>query len=972
MTKKYDVAILGWWHNSNYGSIMTYYALNKAILDQGYSTILVHEALGYPNRHKLSTDAPAIKFANRQGFEYTEQENFTELGKLNKIADTFVVGSDQLWNPYIGRINDDLFLNFTAPEAKRIAYGTSIGNFAQEHFQSDNFGPDFQQVEKQNLERFDWMSMREDDGIDYMKKTFGFDLPQVVDPVFLINPKNYHDLAEKATTVIEGRYMLAFILDPNDEKRRGVEAVADKLGFEKIAIYTDANPNQLKRAKDVFSGEHFIFEDEIRSENWLAAYKNAGYVVTDSFHGSCFAFIFQKPFSVFFNKVRGTNRFASLMRLFKLDNSRRIYEENSAEDIQNNPNVSMDIDFIPGNKHLATEVETSRAWFENALKAKKSEEKRLPGATMVANMRFFATNDYSMTDKDFELKRLLVNNKFAYYRQGELHKPMATDVELLDDGSIYGIEGSINSVFWEIKEGKLVISNRHHQPTQILFVEKADNEELLLLGPWLTDSKTIHVWQKMLNYEAELKKPVFITDKLEFKFTSQNWFQNAESDITEISRIIPAKLGDQAYIELPVTIQKNVPYQLDMTWCINTFAPYVYLHLKDSKTGNFQVIHLFKDEDINSTGWQTVSAVFVPNSSEYDQLMFSSFSFVGKESCLKIKNITVSRFLKPLSDASEKQLQIKVDQLKDLCTDDYNRFKKFYAPERVSRNDENIRSTIMFMSHAIEKGLSHRDFRAGFGKGALSALAVNLDLWYDTKRVDDTFFEIGISVVSQYFKRHAELNADVSDKRKLFSDRILKVVESDSGANGGTVVIDRERYFESITDTFVDVLSRRKSLREYSDEPVDIKKIKQAIQLAMTTPSVCNRQATRVHVITNPEKIAEAMSFQGGFNGYELPPVVLLVTNDIAAYSLFTERNQPYVDGGLFAMTLLLGLENEKLAAVALNTMFDKVQNKATRTILNIPESEVFITYIGVGNMPENLKTPHSKRLNADDITRII
>ena len=216
MTKKYDVAILGWWHNSNYGSIMTYYALNKAILDQGYSTILVHEALGYPNRHKLSTDAPAIKFANRQGFEYTEQENFTELGKLNKIADTFVVGSDQLWNPYIGRINDDLFLNFTAPEAKRIAYGTSIGNFAQEHFQSDNFGPDFQQVEKQNLERFDWMSMREDDGIDYMKKTFGFDLPQVVDPVFLINPKNYHDLAEKATTVIEGRYMLAFILDPND------------------------------------------------------------------------------------------------------------------------------------------------------------------------------------------------------------------------------------------------------------------------------------------------------------------------------------------------------------------------------------------------------------------------------------------------------------------------------------------------------------------------------------------------------------------------------------------------------------------------------------------------------------------------------------------------------------------------------------------------------------------------------------
>ena len=134
MSKKYDVAILGWWHNSNYGSIMTYYALNKAILDQGYSTLLVHEALGYPARHKLAADASAIGFAQRQGFDYTEQENYAELEKLNSVADTFVVGSDQLWNPYIGRINDDLFLNFTAPEAKRIAYGTSIGNLIKTLF----------------------------------------------------------------------------------------------------------------------------------------------------------------------------------------------------------------------------------------------------------------------------------------------------------------------------------------------------------------------------------------------------------------------------------------------------------------------------------------------------------------------------------------------------------------------------------------------------------------------------------------------------------------------------------------------------------------------------------------------------------------------------------------------------------------------------------------------------------------------
>ncbi|GAA5428132.1 hypothetical protein [Lactococcus lactis] len=47
--KKYDVAILGWWHNSNYGSMLTYYALKKAIENLDYSTLMVNESMGYPN-----------------------------------------------------------------------------------------------------------------------------------------------------------------------------------------------------------------------------------------------------------------------------------------------------------------------------------------------------------------------------------------------------------------------------------------------------------------------------------------------------------------------------------------------------------------------------------------------------------------------------------------------------------------------------------------------------------------------------------------------------------------------------------------------------------------------------------------------------------------------------------------------------------------------------------------------------------
>ncbi len=209
-----------------------------------------------------------MTFARRQNYAYTEQEHFLENEKYNELADTFVVGSDQLWNPYIGRINDDLFLNFTADDKKRIAYGTSIGNFSRPKFSSEHFGEDFEQVERQNLSRFDWVSMRESDGISYFKENLDIDAPQVVDPVFLIDPKEYWKLADEATINFEEEYMLAFILDPDEDKKRNIEAVADKLGFNKIVVFTDANGPRINYARSIFNSERYEVIDDIRPENF--------------------------------------------------------------------------------------------------------------------------------------------------------------------------------------------------------------------------------------------------------------------------------------------------------------------------------------------------------------------------------------------------------------------------------------------------------------------------------------------------------------------------------------------------------------------------------------------------------------------------------------------------------------------------------------------------------------------------------
>ena len=80
------------------------------------------------------------------------------------------------------------------------------------------------------------------------------------------------------------------------------------------------------------------------------------------------------------------------------------------------------------------------------------------------------------------------------------------------------------------------------------------------------------------------------------------------------------------------------------------------------------------------------------------------------------------------------------------------------------------------------------------------------------------------------------------------------------------------------------------------------------------------------------------------------------------------ERNEGYVDGGLFSMSLLYALEARGLAACPLNTMFSEQVDRKTRDLLDIPDNEVFVMYIAVGHFKETSKICRSQRFGLDRI----
>ena len=97
---------------------------------------------------------------------------------------------------------------------------------------------------------------------------------------------------------------------------------------------------------------------------------------------------------------------------------------------------------------------------------------------------------------------------------------------------------------------------------------------------------------------------------------------------------------------------------------------------------------------------------------------------------------------------------------------------------------------------------------------------------------------------------------DISWQQSLFTaDQWQRIMNAESN-DGGSISIRKSDKFNNKDLSFAALSENRHSVREFADEPVSLDELNQAIQMAMRTPSVCNRQPTRVHVILDKEVIA--------------------------------------------------------------------------------------------------------------------
>lgn len=284
-------------------------------------------------------------------------------------------------------------------------------------------------------------------------------------------------------------------------------------------------------------------------------------------------------------------------------------------------------------------------------------------------------------------------------------------------------------------------------------------------------------------------------------------------------------------------------------------------------------------------------------------------------------------------------------------------------------DDEKVKRDLTLAYHIVEKGLTMPTPRPGFGKPVVISLC-NSVMRFDSMKLAKTELEFkqSVSVLKEYYDYHQEigfkLDADVLEK-------LITIVTNFKGIEGlkqkHTTKTD---YFQDINKPFDLFCMSRYSVRNYTKEEIPLKVLYDCIDLAQKSPSFCNRQPTRVHIVKSESLKEGILSLQNGNRGFgHLAETLLVITSVISTTKDIHERNENHLNGGMFSMTLLNALHFNKIAACSLNWSVSNDRDVKLRKLLDIPENEVVLLVISCGYVPEKFAVASSPRKSAHKIT---
>ena len=363
----------------NFGSVLQAYATESVLNQLGCETVVLnyripfqkkfYGLLGYgegiikaplkklfmlpllPKRiirkHKFEDFISKMNLSKEINSPYEFNNNF-------KDFDLFVSGSDQIWNLHSNEfINsgkeymDPYLLSFT--NKRKVSYASSIVNMTDDELLSI----------KDKLEKFDYISCREQLAVERLNQIITKKASKVIDPTLLLSSENWGKLAQP--NKIEKNYILYYSLKGFRNIRK------DLIKLSNLSEKYDMQVIALTPLAPVVHQKNVINFTDAGPVDFLTLIKNASLVVTDSYHGMLFSINFRKEF-YYLKNVPGANFVRTDDVLSLLDLNSRIIKDVNLINIDNKVNY----DFT--DQKLPVLREESINYLKNAINSTKRPE----------------------------------------------------------------------------------------------------------------------------------------------------------------------------------------------------------------------------------------------------------------------------------------------------------------------------------------------------------------------------------------------------------------------------------------------------------------------------------------------------------------------------------------------------------------------------------------------------------------------
>jgi len=302
------------------------------------------------------------------------------------------------------------------------------------------------------------------------------------------------------------------------------------------------------------------------------------------------------------------------------------------------------------------------------------------------------------------------------------------------------------------------------------------------------------------------------------------------------------------------------------------------------------------------------------------------------------------------------QIISKLKKEKTFFVSFFNDYRLYKKHNVENENNLSHKSIILIYSHSLEKAFTLKSRRKEFGYEKAKKLLNAIQKFKIIDKYDHQVLNLGLATLNKYcefFPKYKDLKKDIQsfENIQLKSNEYIGFNTFNKKEILSRSVLDFEKFAKS-----------RHSVREYSVIKVKHTKVQEAINIAQFTPSSCNRQPWNA-IVLNDDEVKKAKKLLTGFKGFEKPFTGLIaVCSNLSMYNGEKERNQVYIDGGLYAMTLTFAMHSKGIATCLMNWSVTNQRDKQLKEMLNIVENVKVIVFIAYGNYTENFNVTKSYR----------